>query len=182
MKTIFHLLLLVGCSISLAANNQNNPLIEKLSHVNIQWLNQNDVDQVVLKSEPETFNAWISIHLTLVEQTLRVRNNHHLSVEQKSKRFQLLDELKQYAVAGIFPINDYLPYQNPVFIDRIGTHCAVGYLMMRSGDDDLAHRIDAREKFAYIHEIKTPGVAQWATEHGFTQDELAWIQPGYPPQ
>ncbi len=182
MKTIFHLLLLIGCSISLAANNQNNPLIEKLSHVNVQWLNQNDVDQVVLKSEPETFNAWISIHLTLVEQTLRVRNNHHLSVEQKSKRFQLLDELKQYAVAGIYPINDYLPYQNPVFIDRIGTHCAVGYLMMQSGDDDLAHRIDAREKFAYIHEIKTPGVAQWATEHGFTPDELAWIQPGYPPQ
>ena len=182
MKTIFHLLLLIGCSISLAANNQNNPLIEKLSHVNVQWLNQNDVDQVVLKSEPETFNAWISAHLTLVEQTLRVRNNHHLSVEQKSKRFQLLDELKQYAVAGIFPINDYLPYQNPVFIDRIGTHCAVGYLMMQSGDDDLARRIDAREKFAYIHEIKTPGVAQWATEHGFTPDELAWIQPGYPPQ
>jgi hypothetical protein len=182
MKTIFHLLLLVGCSISLAANNQKNPLIEKLSRVNVQWLKQNDVGQVVLKSEPETFNGWINAHLSLVEQTLRTRSSAHLSVEQKNHRFQLLDELQQYAEAGVFPINDYLPYQNPVFIDRIGTHCAVGYLMMQSGSDVLARRIDAREKFAYIHEIKTPGVAQWATEHGFTQDELAWIQPGYPPQ
>lgn len=182
MKTIFHLLLLVGCSISLAANDQKNPLIEKLSHVNVQWLYQNDVDQVVLKSEPENFNTWISAHLSLVEQTLRVRNTQHFSSEQQNKRFQLLDELKHYADEGVFPINNYLPYQNPVFIDRIGTHCAVGYLMMRSGNDDLARRIDANEKFAYIHEIKTPGVAAWATEHGFTTDELAWIQPGYPPQ
>lgn len=182
MKTIFHLLLLVGCSIKLAANNQKNLLIEKLSRVNVQWLKQNDVNDVALKSEPNTFNDWISTHLILVEYTLRNRSTVNLSVQQMNKRFHLLDELKEYAEAGVFPINDYLPYQNPVFIDRIGTHCAVGYLMMQSGNDDLARRIDAREKFAFIHEIKTPGIAQWAGEHGFTTDELAWIQPGYPPQ
>jgi hypothetical protein len=182
MKTIFNLLLLIGFSITLAANNQKNQLIEKLSRVNVQWLIQNDVDDVALIREPNTFNDWISTHLNLVEYTLRNRSTAHLSAEQKNHRFQLLDELKEYAEAGVFPINDYLPYQNPVFIDRIGTHCAVGYLMMQSGNDDLARRIDAREKFAYIHEIKTPGVAQWAAEHGFTTDELAWIQPGYPPQ
>jgi len=182
MKTIVHLLLLVVCSSTLVANTSQNPLINKLSRVNIQWLHQSDVNDITLQSEPVSFNGWISAHLSLVEQTLRSRSTIHLTTEQKSKRFQLLDELKQYAAAGIFPINDYLPYQNPVFIDRIGTHCAVGYLMMQSGNDDLARRIDANEKFAYIHEIKTPGIAKWAAEHGFTADELAWIQPGYPPQ
>jgi hypothetical protein len=182
MKTIFHFFLIVLCSNTLSANNVKNPLTEKLSRVNIQWLYQNDVEGIILKSEPKTFNEWISAHLFLVEQTLRARSIAHLSAEQKSNRFHLLDELKDYSAQGVFPVNEYLPYQNPVFIDRIGTHCAVGYLMMQSGNEDLARRIDTREKFAYIHEIKTPGVAQWADLHGFTIDELAWIQPGYPPQ
>jgi hypothetical protein len=182
MKTIVHLFLMMVLGITVSAKPVKNELIQKLSRVNIQWQKQNNVQNVSLSREPQNFNEWISTHLNLVEQTLRLHDIQHLSSEQQSKRFQLLDELKHYAAAGVFPINNYLPYQKPVFIDRIGTHCAVGHLMMQSGNDDLARRIDANEKFAYIHEIKTHGVEKWATEHGFTVDELAWIQPGYPPQ
>jgi hypothetical protein len=38
------------------------------------------------------------------------------------------------------------------------------------------------QKYAYVHEIKVSGVAEWAAKNGFTLDELAWIQPGYPVQ
>jgi hypothetical protein len=90
-------------------------------------------------------------------------------------------KLNGYWKAGIFPVNDYLPYKNPVFIDRIGTHCAVGYLMQQSGAENLAQQINSEQQFAYVHEIKVAGVKEWADENGFTIDELAWIQPGYPP-
>jgi hypothetical protein len=91
---------------------------------------------------PNTFNEWIAVHLKLVETTLRQRDIRHLSASQISHRTALLDKLQQYHQAGVFPINDYLPYKNPIFIDRIGTHCAVGYLMQQSGAEDLAQRID----------------------------------------
>jgi trimeric autotransporter adhesin len=33
---------------------------------------------------------------------------------------------------------------------------------------------------AYVLDIPLPEVGEWGMEHGFTADELAWIQPGYP--
>jgi len=73
-----------------------------------------------------------------------------------------------------------LTFKNPIFIDRKGTHCAVGYLMQQSGYESLATQIDAEQKFAYVHQINVNGVTEWANKFGFTIDELAWIQPGYP--
>lgn len=180
MKKI--LILLIFSFQLLKAENSEN-LLQKLSVVNSEWKKQTDVQSVLQTniSGNKTFNDWIAAHLMLVEKTLRARDVSQLSPSQKQNRFKLLDELNGYWKAGVFPVNDYLPYKNPVFIDRKGTHCAVGYLMMQSGHDALAQKIDANEKFAYVHEIKTAGVAAWASEHGFTIDELAWIQPGYLP-
>lgn len=161
-----------------------NNLLDKLMAVNAQWKNQPEHLAVLKKADvttPQNFNGWIATHLMLVEETLRARNMEHLNPAQKANRNHLLNELHGYWQAAVFPVNDYLSYKNPVFIDRKGTHCAVGYLMQQSGHDALARAIDANEKFAYVHEIKTPGVKQWADEFGFTVDELAWIQPGYPP-
>ncbi|MBX2974270.1 MAG: T9SS type A sorting domain-containing protein, partial [Flavobacteriales bacterium] len=84
------------------------------------------------------------------------------------------------------PQNHVLPYRNPIFIDPHGTACAVGQLMIESGHRDLAERIDAAMETGYLAEIIaderfTAPVSAWATEHGFTADELAWIQPGYSP-
>ncbi|MBL7778650.1 MAG: T9SS type A sorting domain-containing protein [Chitinophagales bacterium] len=174
-------LLLVFAAATLFANDGNNTY-KNLLQVNKEWTKQPDA-QAVLQSyvgAPKNFNEWIATHLMLVEKTLRSRNTTGLNKSQKQNRAKMLDELHHYWQVGIFPINDYLTYKNPVFIDRYGTHCAVGYLMLKSGHGDLAKRIDANEKFAYVRQIKTEGVAQWATEFGFTVDELAWIQPGYP--
>ncbi|HLP20666.1 MAG TPA: T9SS type A sorting domain-containing protein [Chitinophagales bacterium] len=184
-KTLFTLAVYLAFGY-LQANNiyDSNTLIKKLTYVNAQWNNQPEAKQLtatVQITDNTTYKQWIATHLMLVEQTLRARTASTLTAIQKQNRANLLNELHGYWQAGIFPINDYLNYKNPVFIDRRGTHCAVGYLMMQSGHDDLAQAIDRNEKFAYVHQIKTGGVKEWADAYGFTIDELAWIQPSYLP-
>jgi hypothetical protein len=51
--------------------------------------------------------------------------------------------------------------------------------MISSGHAALAERIHQEMNLAYIHSIALPEVAVWAKDHGFTIDELAWIQPTY---
>ncbi len=154
-----------------------------LSQVNAEWKYRDDGLKLAATldlSQNKSFDDWIATHLMLVEQTLRKRTTENLSSSQKQKRLTLLNELSAYWHSRAFPVNDYLPYKNPVFIDRKGNYCAVGYLMKQSGAVSLAHAIDVENKFAYVKEIKTSGVKEWADENGFTLDELAWIQPGYP--
>jgi hypothetical protein len=165
-------------------SNANNLFLSNLINVNEQWKNQKFETKEFSAFEnlnPKDFNEWISIHLLLVEKNLRKRDVSSFSSEQLKKRRYLLNKLKEYAVRGKFPINNFLPVKNPVFIDAKGTHCAVGFLMEQSGSEVLAQEINRNEKFAYIHQIKTNGVGELAKNNGFSIDELAWIQPGYPP-
>jgi hypothetical protein len=184
MRYLFFSILVLLNTVSFANSFANNALLS-LCEVNKEWLKQPEKFSAIQQANfaaPKNFNEWIAVHLMLVETTLRQRDIRHLSALQISHRTALLDKLQQYHQAGVFPINDYLPYKNPIFIDRIGTHCAVGYLMQQSGAEDLAQQIDREQKYAYVHEIKVNGVAEWAAKNGFTLDELAWIQPGYPVQ
>lgn len=178
MKKLFLLLFTTSVITALA----NEKTLQQLSSVNVQWQKQHDIENVINKTKIE-YNInhidLIALHLQLVEQTLKKRSVEHLNANQKANRTLLLQKLNGYWKAKQFPINDYLSYKSPVFIDRYGTHCAVGYLMQQSGYEHLAKEIDSKQKFAYVHEIKVKGVAEWANEHGFTIDELAWIQPGY---
>jgi hypothetical protein len=123
----------------------------------------------------------IAMHLHLVRNTLAARTSEGLSAGQAAERSELLGKLERYADRGIFPQNHVLPYRNPVFIDPIGTACAVGQLMIESGHADLAHRIDTEMELYYVHDMHRADVDAWAVEHGFNEDELAWIQPGYAP-
>lgn len=182
MKTLFCFLLLLSCCFSMSAQQEKEELMAQLSRVNKNWKHQEIPASADLGAEPRSYNQWIECHLKFVEQALRARDTQHLTAEQQKRRMLLLDALRGYASQQQFPINDYLPYQQPVFIDRNGTHCAVGYLMKCSGHEDLAQEIDREEKFDYIQDIQTRGVAEWAIYHGFTLEELAWIQPSYPPQ
>jgi len=160
----------------------NNHVLQQLSSVNILWQNQTDIAPVLAQTSiaPNINHIdLIALHLQLVEQILRNRNVETLSSTQKENRAQLLNKLNTYWHAKQFPVNDYLTYKSPVFIDRFGTHCAVGYLMQQSGNEQLAREIDSKQKFAFVHDIKVESVKTWANEFGFTIDELAWIQPGY---
>lgn len=115
----------------------------------------------------------------LVCESLLKNTPKHLNEKQLAKRLQLIEVLHDYAEQKIFPTNLYHSTRTPYFVDDFGVHCAVGYLMAESGYTDLVATIRANENYAYIAEIKTPGVVEWAGEHGFDVEELKWIQPGY---
>lgn len=151
-----------------------------LMEVNKQWKQFPDAspqNQIQFSSDHER----IKYHLQLVSVYLTTRMPDHLSADSKEKRKQLLEALNQYAGEGVFPINLFHSARQPYFIDHKGTHCAVGQLMAVSGHEEMAQKISQEYNYNYISEIPNQLLSSWAAEHGFTLDELAWIQPGYPP-
>jgi hypothetical protein len=148
--------------------------------VNGQW---NTMDPMVLDDQRSVAfaseAARIAEHLHRVAYRLAARTAPSLGEGPHQRRLALLDNLQAYAVNGRFPQNLTVPGRTPVFIDEHGTACAVGYLMIASGHRLLAERIKREMNLAYVHDITLPEVAAWAGDHGFTIDELAWIQPTY---
>jgi hypothetical protein len=126
-------------------------------------------------------HAWIRLHLQLVEQTLRNRGVPHLNPQQASNRRKCLDELRGYWRAGNFPVNERYAYRTPIFIDDRDNFCAVGYLVKASGFEQVSRKIAATTNLAYVKDMHYPELNSWAADHGFTVDELAWIQPAYAP-
>lgn len=98
------------------------------------------------------------------------------------RRAELLGYLDDYIAKGTVPINRYVSGRNPVFIDATGTICAVGYLIERSAGRTLPEAIARTHRVDYLEDIAAamPEVASWVAGSGFTLDELASIQPGYP--
>jgi hypothetical protein len=178
MKTIITLLL---TCIIYTGFGKSKQAYEKLCEVNKCWTEQPDVYQL---SYPEYDNRsereWIRTHLTLVEQTLRARSTAHLSEQQKANRLNALAHLNQYWHEGNFPVNDQYKYRTPIFIDKYDNFCAVGYLVKATGFEQVSRKIAATTNLAYVREMNYPELFAWASDYGFTVDELAWIQPGYP--
>lgn len=157
-----------------------NSYLNKLSEINKQWLkHQQDCpnEQVFFETDEDLIKA----HLLLVCNSLSKNTPASLNEIQLSARLSLIQELRAYALEKIFPINLYHSIRIPYFVDDFGTHCAVGYLMSQSGSKDLVAEIRENENYNYIAEITTSGVSEWADNHGFTIDELEWIQPTYLP-
>ncbi|MCB0764189.1 MAG: T9SS type A sorting domain-containing protein [Flavobacteriales bacterium] len=158
------------------------PLAAHMQEVNAEW--NHHLGALDATNGPIRFNSEaerIAMHLHLVRKELSTKAGEGISAEQLARRNTLLEELERYADNGTFPQNHVLPYRNPIFIDPNGTACAVGHLMITSGAGELAARIDADMETAYIRDMKWPEIGAWAVSHGFTGDELAWIQPGYTP-
>lgn len=158
------------------------PLTAHLLEVNKEWRTMDprptDGERLVrFGSEAER----IAMHLRLVRQALRASDPAGLNANQLRARHESLDRLGDYAERGIFPMNHVLPVRNPVFIDPNGTACAVGQLMIESGDRALAERVSHDLNLAYVHDMHRSDVLEWAVAHGFNEDELAWIQPSYAP-
>ena len=154
----------------------------KLYEVNQCWAEQNDVIPEALPAyEDRTEYEWIRLHLSLVERTLRARDVSHLTVLQQRNRQQALDQLHLYWRAGNFPVNDRYSYRTPIFIDAYDNFCAVGYLVKATGHEGISRKIAHHSNLAYVRQMDYPELNDWANRFGFSTDELAWIQPAYPP-
>lgn len=180
MKTVFTLLLaLITC----AAYGHNKDTYQKLCEVNKCWTEQQDIQQLDMPAfDARGEREWIRTHLQLVEQVLRSRSTEGLSAAQTANRLTALSHLNEYWHDGNFPINDKYSYRTPIFIDRYDNFCAVGYLVKATGHEEVSRMIAANTNLAYVREMNYLELNEWAKEYGFTTDELAWIQPGYPPE
>ncbi|MBX2905290.1 MAG: T9SS type A sorting domain-containing protein [Taibaiella sp.] len=155
---------------------------EKLAKVNTCWREQKDVNPETLPQfGPRTEHDWIRTHLALVETTLRNRTTEHLTSTQRANRLHCLELLHGYMERGAFPVNEHYAYRTPIFIDEHNNFCAVGYLVKETGHEDVSRMIASKTNLAYVKQMHYTELDNWAHENGFTKDELAWIQPGYPP-
>lgn len=154
-------------------------LRSQLQTVNTEWGNY----PAIANSPARSFSSdreLIQAHLHQVIALLEQRKFPlHESPRKQQRRKGLITLLKAYADSGIFPQNNYHPGRIPVFIDDAGTHCAVGYLMLRSGAGQLARKVANTNNYIYIHQLTDPAFFAWQAQSGFTIDELALIQPSY---
>lgn len=141
--------------------------------------------QPVVASDPAnnaTEISRIQAHLAQVERELLAADVSHLSEQQRANRMQHIAVLRQYRERGVFPHNHVADEQTPVFIDEHDTHCAVGYLLARSGHDALARKIASERNLAKVPElVDEPELVAWLNEAGLTVAEAARIQPWYGP-
>ncbi len=161
-----------------------NSYFDQLAEVNKEWISNSACFEDYQKEPTRELGdrTAISAHLAEVQKYLLSNTPADLTPIQKSRRHELLCGLTPYYTNDWFPVNTVLAYRNPIFIDEGDRFCAVGYLMKTSGREDLAREIAEQQNYAYVGEIVHPELASWASWAGFTQEELAWIQPGYPPQ
>jgi hypothetical protein len=177
MKKFLFFPVLLFLSIALQASGSN--LYASLVDVNARWVFEKDFPSWVHNAESE--ENPIQKHLFLVHGILKQRSTDHLTEPQKQNREKYLTFLDSYAKRGKFPENVLESARKPVFIDPFGTHCAVGYLIKESGSTALAQRISRNMNYSYLLDMKDETLMEWVSESGFTAEELAWVQPGYPP-
>ncbi|MEY4925884.1 MAG: hypothetical protein RI894_320 [Bacteroidota bacterium] len=173
------------CTATFTSNTlsaQASLLREQLTTVNAEWTKQG---ATLANSKALIFandDALIQAHLQAVEQYLRTKNTAALTPQQAAARTTSLDELKRYWQQKRFPRNTYHAERTPYFIDKYGTACAVGQLIIASGNVAIAEKIRIENNYAYIADLAKayPELLEWATKNGFELAELAWIQPTYP--
>jgi hypothetical protein len=124
----------------------------------------------------------IQSRLQLIDNLLRARDVSKWSPELQSARKKNLDILSAYWKKGEFPKNTDSKYRNvrmPYFIDKFGTPCAVGHLIIESGHRALAERIAKLDNNVYADQISDPEFFEWAKKSGLESEELTLIQPSY---
>lgn len=183
MKYLAYLLMFVPSALlGMLPPSQSAPLYDHLYEVNQQWAHVQHDSALSLSHEVafESDIDRIAMHLYMVEQLLK-SSSDHWSDKLKIKRTKLLETLAVYREVKRFPVNHYHEFRSPYFIDNHGTVCAVGHLMITSGYSALAEQIANENNYAYVLEMEYEELPFWASEHGFTIQELALIQPGYAP-
>lgn len=123
----------------------------------------------------------IQAHLDTVLAELGSADTNHLTADQLERRAHHLAVLAEYRDACEFPTQDLAPDRLvTVFVDDHDVHCAVGYLMMRDGQDDLVARIRETRNTATIQELgDDPEVLAWLSSAGLSPHDAARIQPSY---
>ena len=118
----------------------------------------------------------VATHVGYVARQLRDRDVSH------PRRSALLDALDAYVAAGNFPASETDHGLLPTFVDPSGVRCAVAHLVETTAGTAAMTALDRDHHNDYIADLAgDPRFVAWAADSGFTLEELAWIQPSYPP-
>ena len=154
---------------------------DRLINLNKYWSAVDMTAYQCLELDDYSEKDLIQFHLLEVIDSLNKVELDHYDQAQRYHRVQLLESLQGYANRRLFPLNTYHYSRTPYFIDDNGTACAVGYMIIESGNKTMAEKISNEMNFAYLEDMPYLEINQWAQAHGFTVDELKWIQPAYQP-
>ena len=156
MKNLFLFLALLA-----VITGRSTTFYEQLCAFNTNWKDYADRapkgDYRVFKTD----QAYIQAHLGAVLTILKSNSTKSLTKAQKESRKKLIQLLDHYRKDGNFPKNYYRSERIPVFIDEHGTHCAVGYLLMKTGHEVAAQRIAMTNNYAWVKEINDPALLIW---------------------
>eukprot|EP00933_Yihiella_yeosuensis_P037954 TRINITY_DN31942_c0_g1_i1.p1 TRINITY_DN31942_c0_g1~~TRINITY_DN31942_c0_g1_i1.p1 ORF type:complete len:330 (+),score=35.65 TRINITY_DN31942_c0_g1_i1:85-1074(+) len=132
----------------------------------------------------------IKAHLLYVAQLLAERDAESCSLCIRRRRRECIALLEGYAKSGQFPKHEIKPCRRtPIFMDHLGTPCAVAHLMCETGDPRLCGAVDAHYHHGFISEMLVDDfgvqsalandIVVWSESVGLTVKELEMIQPGY---
>lgn len=175
MKTTATILCAFFVTMQLSANN----FYDQLCSFNPNWTKY---EAFVKKSDAKIFASdkeYIQAHLATVLPILEAASTKELSEKQIQSRKQMIQWLTEYREQGNFPQNYFHPGRVPVFIDENGTHCAVGYLMQQSGEEEMAQRISKTHHYDWVKDIKDENLGTWQDASGLSLEELKLIQGAY---
>lgn len=113
---------------------------------------------------------------------MRERDTSSWSRERREARGRTLDDLLAYAQAGVFPAGESESGFLPTFIDDRDRRCAVAHLIEKSAGMELAREINRDYRNAFVADMKSEALVAWAGTTGLSLDELALVQPSYPPR
>lgn len=157
-------------------------LNDHLIEVNPEWRKwevERPKDAIIFTTDTERIQRHLREVIALFEQ----QKNAGFSESAQLKRAHHLKVLEDYAASAIFPTNHFHQVRRPYFVDGFGVHCAVGYLLAKDRQTDLVETIHTEDNYGYLLDLAKayPQIGEWAVENGFTVEELALIQPAYPP-
>ena len=138
------------------------------------------LNQLETKTASGLLTALVRAEATSTKRWSKAERRTALIYLAKNRQ-QQIKRLRDYMNRGTFPLNEgESPKAVPIFVDRHDTHCAVGHLMHLDGKDAEISQIVRENNLVRIRDVHGGNMVQWIRTSGFTQEEAAMIQPGYP--
>jgi hypothetical protein len=141
------------------------------------------VDEQAVAGAREAEMDRVRAHLLAAEQYLLARPVAELTPEQAERRAANIALLREYRARGQFPHNTEFPHRRvPYLVDSEGRLGALSFLMVRSGERDLLHRLAATQNNARVDQLaRNAELVEWLRREGLTVEEAARVQPTHGP-